>query len=102
MSVPTHETFCMDIGPTFILLRLMTLECFENAGGNVVPSNKLKSYNISASQTVSRGSLGSRGFLLREPRTITIFHNYIFFIHNFLSVRSCGYSDPQSILDTFL
>jgi len=33
---------------------------------------------ISGSQTVSRGSRGSRGFLPGEPRTIAMFHNFIF------------------------
>ena len=72
-------------------------ECWLLTTNQMPSSVKSKSINAmfctlstvvysSGSQTVSRGSLGSRGFLPGEPRTITIFYNFIFF-HNFISVR---------------
>ena len=45
---------------------------------------------------MSRGSLGSRGFLLGEPRTVTIFHNFIFFIIVF---QFADVDILQSVLD---
>jgi len=51
---------------------------------------------FSGSQTVSRSSLGSRGFLPGEPRTITICHNFMFFINLF---KFADVDILQSILD---